>query len=400
MSAGLTPLTSADFTAALRAALRPGMTVALGDGVGALRCLDDGGSVGGSLNAAAREVGSVRLVLGWLPAPVDGLDTDAFAEVVTLMPGWGVREVLRSPKARFLPTRVAAIPALLADVLRPDVLLTRLVRRGGLLQFGTEVSWQRAVIDNGTRTLAVIDTSAPAADAEPGLDPSGVEVLGTVASGPVRVPQREPEPIHDALADAVLQVLPANARIQYGPGQLGTALLRRAQVPLHVDTGLLTDTVVDLDRRGLLAETPSATYLLGSDSLYDWADGRPILHGLEYTHDLTRLSRGAPLVAVNTAIEIDQYGQINVEGFSDKVIGGIGGHPDYCAAARMSSGGLSIIAVPTRVNGRSPLVERLSRPVSTPAHDVDLIVTESGHVDLRAADWSQRRALITELFTE
>jgi acyl-CoA hydrolase len=397
MTAGLT---EAGFTAALRDALRPGMTIALGDGVGALRCLDDGASVGAALSAAASQVGSVRLVLGWLPAPIDGLDAEAFADVVALMPGWGVRDVLRSPKARFLPTRLAAIPALLADVLRPDVLLTRVVRRDGLLEFGTEVSWQRAVIGNDTRTLAVIDTSSPAADAELPLDPSRVELLGTVGSGPARVPQREPEPIHDALADAVLQLLPEGARIQYGPGQLGTALLRRAQVPLHIDTGLLTDAVVDLDRRGLLAGTPSATYLLGSDSLCDWADGRPILHGLDYTHDLTRLSRGAPLVAVNTAIEIDPYGQINVEGVRDKVIGGIGGHPDYCAAARMSSGGLSIIAVPTRVNGRSPLVEQLSRPASTPAHDVDVIVTESGQVDLRAADWSQRRALITELFTE
>src|SRR5271168_344652 len=190
-------LTEAGFSTALRDVLRPGMTVALGDGVGALRCLDDGGSLGAALSAAAREVDSLRLVLGWLPAPIDGLDADAFADVVALMPGWGVREVLRSPKARFLPTRLAAIPALLADVLRPDVLLTRLVRRGGLLQFGTEVSWQRAVIDNGTRTLAVIDTSAPAADAEPALDPSGVEVLGTIGGGPTRVPQREPEPIHD-----------------------------------------------------------------------------------------------------------------------------------------------------------------------------------------------------------
>jgi acyl-CoA hydrolase len=397
MTAGLT---AADFSAALRAALRPGMTVALGDGVGALQCLDDGGSVGAALSAAASQVGSVRLVLGWLPAPIDGLEADAFADVVALMPGWGVREVLRSPKARFLPTRLAAIPALLADVLRPDVLLTRVARRDGLLHFGTEVSWQRKVIDSGTRTLAVIDTSAPAADAGPALDLSAVEVLGTVGTGPVRTPERDPEPIHEALADAVLQLLPEGARIQYGPGQLGTALLRRAQIPLHIDTGLLTDAVVDLDRRGLLAGTPSATYLLGSDSLYDWADGRPILRGLDYTHDLTRLSRGAPLVAVNTAIEIDQYGQINVEGVREKVIGGIGGHPDYCAAARMSSGGLSIIAVPTRTNGRSPLVEQLSRPASTPAHDVDVIVTESGHVDLRAADWSQRRALIAELFTE
>ena len=397
----MTPdLTEADFATALRDALRPGMTIALGDGVGALRCLDDGGSVGAALSAAASRVGSVRLVLGWLPAPIEGLDADAFADVVALMPGWGVREVLRSPKARFLPTRLAAIPALLTDVLAPDVLLTRVVRRDGLLHLGTEVSWQREVINSGTRTLAIVDSSAPSADAEPALDASRVEALGIIGSGPVRVPQRDPEPIHDALADTVLKLVPEGARIQYGPGQLGTALLRRTQVPLHIDTGLLTDAVVDLDRRGLLAGTPSATYLLGSDALYDWADGRPILHGLDYTHDLTRLARGAPLVAVNTAIEIDQYGQINVEGVGDKVIGGIGGHPDYCAAARMGGGGLSIIAVPTKANGRSPLVEQLSRPVSTPAHDVDVIVTESGHVDLRAADWSQRRALITEMFTE
>ncbi len=376
------------------------MTLALGDGVGALRYLDDGASVGAAVTAAAREVGSIRLVLGWLPAPVDSLDPDAFTDVIALMPGWGVRELLRSPSARFLPTRLAAIPAVLADVLRPDVLLTRLVRRGESLQFGTEVSWQHSVIDSGTKTLGIIDTTAPAAVALPGFDPSTVEVLGTVNGGLIHLPERPPEPVHEALADAVLRFVPEGARLQYGPGQLGTALLQRAQVPLQIDTGLLTDAVVDLDRRGLLAGIPSATYLLGSEVLYRWADGRPILRGLDHTHDLTRLSRGTPMVAVNTAIEIDPEGQINVEGLGDKVFGGIGGHPDYCAAARMSCGGLSIIAVPSKTNGRSPLVESLSRPVSTAAHDVDLIVTESGHADLRAADWTQRRQLITELFSK
>ena len=51
MTTSLIPLTGASFTTALRAALRPGMTVALGDGVGSLRCLDDGGSVGAALSA-------------------------------------------------------------------------------------------------------------------------------------------------------------------------------------------------------------------------------------------------------------------------------------------------------------------------------------------------------------
>lgn len=391
-------LTAATLEGALRDALRPGMTLALGDGVGQLRCLDDGTWVGAALSAAARDVGHVRLVVGWLPTAMDGLDPDAFDDVVALMPGYGVRDLLEHPKSRFLPTRLSAIPALLSDVLRPDVLLTGLVQRGGQTQFGTEVSWQRGVIDSGTRTLGIVDTASAAASGEPPLAPSSLEVLGTVSSGPVCHPQREPEAVHDALADGVLQWLPAGVRLQYGPGQLGVALLRRAAVPLRLDTGMLTDGVIDLDRHGLLLDTPSATYLFGTQALYDWADGRPILRGLHHTHDFTRLSRGTPLVAVNMAIEIDPFGQVNVEGVGDKVIGGIGGHPDYCAAARISQGGLSIIAVPTRTNGRSPLVEQLSRPASTPAHDVDLIVTESGHADLRGADWSQRRRLITELF--
>ena len=60
--------------------------------------------------------------------------------------------------------------------------------------------------------------------------------------------------------------------------------------------------------------------------------------------------------------------------------------------------GLSIIAMPSRMNGHSPLVSQLSRPVSTPAYDIDMVVTELGHADLRGADWSRRRELIAELF--
>jgi acyl-CoA hydrolase len=337
-------------------------------------------------------------VLGWLPSPPDCIDADAFAQVVALMPGWGVRDVLATPTARFVPTRLSGVASLLSGALRPDVLITRVVEREDRLQFGTEVSWQREIVDAGTTVLAVVDRNAPCADAGPPLDPEAVRVIAHSAEGPVDIPTADPDPVHEALADAVLRFVPEGARLQYGPGKLGTALLMRARRPLCIDTGLLTDAVVDLDGRGLLSGMPSATYLFGTDKLYRWADGKAILRGIDYTHDLTRLSRGAPLVAVNTAIEIDPFGQVNVEGAGDKVVGGIGGHPDYCAAASISRGGMSIIAVPSTVNGRSPLVDRLSRPVSTPAHDIDLIVTESGHVDLRGASWDQRRRLIGSLF--
>ncbi len=390
---------SSTLAARLSGLLRPGITVALGDGAGALRRLDDGTAFCTALSAAARDVGSVRLVLGWMPEPPDGLDPEAFREVIALMPGWGLREVMRSPNARFVPSSVAGWPALLSGPLRPDILITRLVRRNGSLQFSAEVSYQRALVDAGVEVLGIVDNNAPNACALPPLDDEQVCVIGHCNDGPVELPEKCPEPVYDALADAVLAFLPPGARLQYGPGPLGAALLRRAQVPLHIDTGLLTEAVIDLDRRGLLAGVPSATYLMGTEDLYRWSDSRPILRGIEHTHNQTRLAHGAPFVAVNTAVEIDPVGQVNVEGIGDKVVGGIGGHPDYCAAAHISPGGLSIIAVPASTTQRSPLVARLSRPASTPAHAVDLIVTESGHADLRTADWSQRRKLITELFS-
>jgi acyl-CoA hydrolase len=386
-------LTTDALTQAFSDLLRPGLTVAIGDGAGALAP-----HALAALSAAARDVSSLRLILGWLPGAADGLDPDAFADVVVLMPSGGARQMLRSPAARFVPARLSAWPALLAGPLRPDLLITRLVQRDGLLHFGTEVSFQRALMHAGVPVRAIVSDDGPCASAEPPIPPEKVRVIGTCHHPPVRQ-HREPDPIHEALADAVLRFVPPGARLQYGPGQLGTALLRRAGVPLRIDTGLLTDAVVDLDRRGLLVGQPSATYLVGTDELYRWADGRPILRGIEYTHDLTRLSCGEPFVAVNTVVEIDPVGQVNVESIGDTVIGGIGGHPDYCAAARASRGGLSIIATPSTVNGRSPLVEQLSRPASTAAHDIDLIVTERGHADLRDADWSQRRKLITELFS-
>lgn len=384
------------FASRLRRTLRPGMTVALGDGVGGLRTLDDGTCVLGEISSAATEVGGIRLILGWSPLPLTGLRPDAFAQVITLMPGWGARALTAT---RSIPTSMSAIPALLAGPLRPDLLITRMVTRAGVLAFSTEVSWQQGLIDAGVPVWAVIDGFAPAAGApHRGVAGADIDVVGLCTDGPMPMPARAPEAVHEALADNVLRLVPPGARLQYGPGQLGTAILRRAENPLAIDTGLLTDAVVELDRRGLLVGVPSAAYLLGGEELFSWADGRAILRGIEHTHDVTRLAGGGPFVSVNTAIEIDPYGQVNVEGVGDRVVGGIGGHPDYCTAGRLSSGGLSIIAVTSRFDGRSPLVDQLSRPASTPAHDVDVIVTERGHADLRGADWDQRRALITDLF--
>jgi acyl-CoA hydrolase len=203
---------------------------------------------------------------------------------------------------------------------------------------------------------------------------------------------------HRAIGERIAGLVPEGARVQVGPGPLGTCVLDAIDVPIRLDSGMLPDGVVHLDRRGLLLDEPVATYLSGGLELYTWADGRPILRRLEYTHDLGRLSHGGPFVAVNTIVEIDDKAQVNVEAVGGSTLGGIGGHSDYAAAGARSVGGLSIVAAPSSYRGRRTLVPTLSAPVSTPGQDVDVVVTEAGAADLRGLDRAERRAALHHLF--
>lgn len=372
--------------------IRPGMTVAVGDGFGAPR------SVSRELSQAAARAGGVRLVLGWVPRADPGLDPRAFADVRTYMPGWGLRSATDAGLVHFPPVRLSAVPALLHGPWRPDLLVATLVPVGGGYAFGTEVSWQRAAIDAGALVAAVVSHRAPHADAGEPLPADQVVIVGATGEPPGAMPGVSPGPAHRAIAALVAPLVAEGARVQVGPSPVTTALLDQLAVPVRIDSGLLPEGAVDLDDRGLLMGDPVATYLAGGPRLYAWADGRPLLHPVEYTHDLGRLSAD-PLFAVNTAVEIDLDGQVNVEGTASSALGGIGGHPDFAAAGARSVGGLSIIAVPSVHNGRPTLVSRLSRPVSTPAHDVDVVVTEAGAADLRGLSRAERRQALSRLWS-
>jgi acyl-CoA hydrolase len=376
----------------LAEALGPGATVAVTDGVGMP------GAALAALSRAARTVGGIRLVLGWCPGPIADLELDAFADVATIMGGYELRAAVDAGQVRYLPARLGAVPALLADVLRPDVVLTSVVRSGNDLELATEVSWIPAVIETGATVLAVERPAFPAAARTPPLDPDRVVVI---ASDPTRPPVARwgaVTDVHRAIAGHVVELLPAGARLQYGPGALGTALLDALEREVHIDTGIITDAVVGLDRRGLLLDVPTAPYLAGSEELYAWADGRPMLDRLEITHDPTRLGGRPPLVAVNTALEIDLDAQVNVESVGGSAVAGVGGHPDFAFAAARAPSGLSIIALPSEHHGASTLVAQLSAPVSTPSHDVDVVVTERGAADLRGLDRTERRRSLEVLW--
>ncbi len=371
--------------------IRPGCTVALADGAGAPSevCAD--------LCAAAREAGGVRLITGWLLEPPPGLDFAAFSEVRTFMAGYGLAAGISDGTVRYVPAAVSQLPALLAGAWRPDTVVLSARRSSRGLTFGSEVSWIAAAVANAQHCLVEINDALPDA-ARPGLlDGEKLTVVGETWRAPINVARARQNEATKRIGAELAELVPAGAGIQFGPGAIGEALVAALNRPVSIDSGIITDAVVDLADRGLLIGQPLGTYLVGSPRLYEWANGRAVLDRIEITHDSSRLS-GRNLVAVNTALEIDSLGQINVEAVGARRISGIGGHADYAISGSRGVHGLSIIALPSVRNGRSTLVDRLSAPVSTPRWAVDVVVTEFGRADLRGLSDDERRTAIGALF--
>lgn len=370
--------------------IRPGDLVVVADGVGApsSACLAE-------MSRAARLVGDVSLLLGWCIGSRPGLDLDAFASVRTCMAGYALRRAVQSGQVDYLPIRLGTMPARLADVLRPDVLVAAMTPRGNGFSHATEVGWTAAAARQARHVLVEL-RHGPTASAVADLPAAHVHVVGDTDEPPDQLPRPVPDDSVLEIGRLVADLVPEGAAVQVGPGVIAEAFLRALRIPVMVDSGVLVDGVMDLESRGLLLGEPTAAYLAGTADLYSWADGRAILHGVERTHDVTRLS-SRPLVAVNTALEIDLTGQVNVEGVQGDPVAGIGGHADYALAASRS-GGASVIAVPTARGGHPTLVERLDTPTSTTRADVDVVVTERGVADLRGLPDERRREALLRLW--
>lgn len=374
----------------LRRHLRPGTRVAVADGAGMPM------SLLAPLADVAAEIGDISLLLGWcLEQPFDAEPT-MFADVRAIMGGFGLGSWIQSGAVHYVPCRLRAVPSLVSGPLRPDVLLMSL--RPGVRgwEWGTEVSWMAAALEQGPLLIVEENEGLPATTVEAPLPYGRGTVASRVDREPLELAMAPVSEVTRSVAQNLRQWITPGVRLQYGPGPIADALIEILDCPVHVHSGMLTQGVLTLHERGLLLSDPITTYVAGDQPFYRWADGRGITQRVEATH---RPSAVGPLIAMNAALEIDELGQVNVQGSLHRPVSGMGGHPDFAMLGAISEGGLSIIALPSRRGDRSTLVDRLSGPVSTPRIDVDVVVTDRGSADLRGRDDAERRDLLRDLWS-
>ena len=299
----------------------------------------------------------------------------------------------------FLPLCYADIRALLVRR-RPDAALFMCAPpdADGRCSFGTQVDFIADLWRDVPVRIAHVNPLMPRTPGDVGIP---FDALTGYVEGaqPLRGTQEAPaDPISGAIGAHVASLVPDGAVLQTGVGKVPGAALRalRSHLDLRIHSGLIGDAVVDLAEAGALAPGAAVTagVAIGSTRLYD-AVSQPIFdfRPVSVTHDLAAASAKGPLIAINSAIEVDLFGQAYAELTPHGLMSGPGGASDFAQAAR-ASGGLRIVALPASAarGAVSRIVPAGSGmgPVSLGRMDIDAVVTEHGVADLRGKSHEAR----------
>jgi len=237
-----------------------------------------------------------------------------------------------------------------------------------------------------------------------GYPPVDADRPTTVCSGPAVLPVTAAptaSAIHDRIGALSSDLLPGDATLQLGLGSVPEALVPHltGKPRLGLHTGVMPATLRSLIRDGAFSaaaktdrkgEHVATGVMPGPDSA--WGD-QLVLESVAITHSPEVLARQYRLWALNSAFEVDLFGQSNAEYVDGVRAASGGGQADFLRAAHLSDGGGAVLMLPARTrSGRSRIVARLGPPhhTTSASGDLDFVVTEYGVARLTGATVSQR----------
>lgn len=312
----------------------------------------------------------------------------------------------RSPRLSYLPSRLSMVPTLFGTALPPDLVVLHTSRpRDGKVSLGVEVNVLPAAIESAKRhgglVVAQVNDRMPWTYGDALLDLDLVDVLveadAPLPSAPVSVIDADSARIGALVADRVTD----GSTLQAGIGAVPDATLHglTSRSGLRVWTEMFSDSIFALEKVGALDRTVpiTASFLFGSPELLDWADSneRIVMRRTEITNSPARIAQNQRMVSVNTALQVDLFGQANASRINARIHSGFGGQTDFFVGAMHSEGGQAFIAMRSwhPKADTSTIVPLVDEPVTS--FQMTAVVTEQGVAELYGRDQrEQARQLI------
>jgi len=380
--------------------IRAGDTVTWGQACAEPLCLTE------SLLAQQAAIGRFNIFAGLSlsdtldPARLQGVDVISYGALgATARLGTALEVV---------PCNYSALPALMTSKKLPiDVVLLQVSPPGpdGHYSLGLAHDYLVPAMRTARVVIAEVNDQVPCSTLDQPLDASLLDIVVPCSRQPAYLPESTIGSIEQSIAAHLQDIIEDGAVLQCGVGSMPSAILASlsGHRDLGIHSGMLTDDLVALVESGAISNATNrvrpgvsvGALAIGSERLGHFLHlNRAVeLHPATTTHAVDVLARQDRLVAINSAMEVDLYGQVNAEMLDGRYLGAVGGQVDFMHAASAHPSGLSIIAMPALTgNGEhSRIVARLNGPlVTTGKSDVDIVVTEHGVADLRGKTLTQR----------
>jgi len=158
-------------------------------------------------------------------------------------------------------------------------------------------------------------------------------------------------------------------------------------------------------RKGEFRGFSIATFALGTAELYAWLDGNPDVRFLpvEVVNSPATIARNHQFASINGALAVDLYGQVVADHLGGRQFSGIGGHEDFVAQSGLELEDRSLICLPSTARSDGAVVSRIvanltpGSAVTTPRHQVDLVITEHGVAEMRGRTVRERAVALAEI---
>jgi acyl-CoA hydrolase len=236
-----------------------------------------------------------------------------------------------------------------------------------------------------------------------------IDVLIESDAAPITTEDPPPTDVDRAIAEHVSAFVPDGATLQTGIGAVPSMVARllaegeRSGFGIHSEmftTGLmcLHQAGKVTNQKGTYDGVSVATFAAGSRALYDWLhENREVAFlPVDLVNSPEAIGRNRAMVTINAAMAVDVHGQVVADTIDAVQYSGIGGHEDFVAGPALDLDDRSILCLPSTVTvggeTRSCIVPWFAAGavITTPRHQVDVIVTEHGAAELQGKTVHQR----------
>ncbi|MDR2183554.1 MAG: 4-hydroxybutyrate--acetyl-CoA CoA transferase [Clostridiales bacterium] len=283
----------------------------------------------------------------------------------------------------------------------------------GFLSLSLSATYERLLIDEGAFVIAEVNAQMPRTFGDVTIHISEIDALVETDHAPAQLPH-VPSCENDAkIAAFVAERIEDGSTIQLGIGGIPNALAAGLKDKRHlgIHTEMLTDNMVDLVECGAVDNSKKTlykhkivgTFAMGTQKLYNFINNNPsvLLKNGYWVNDPAVIGQNYKMQSINTALEIDLFGQCASESIGPMQFSGSGGQADTAVGAQRSVGGHSFIclystAMVRNSNGEKEVISKIApmlkhgSVVTLSRNDVDYVVTEYGIVNLRGRSLKER----------